>query len=229
MDSDEKNHDVVGKNDAINSPQPKREIADIRCLTSMPHDILHFIWSYLGTQELYRVVSSVHSNFRSTFPTLVTYEAPPLAAVSEGKGCMDLQEYFRLPSVSRLVVSFRWMDLGWGIRKGRLGLSIHRNGKAIIHHSFTEPNHPAPLHLEDQVYDVPCSILQFCRPNDEIVIWRYAGGGSSHILSVLFFQARYWPGTISSSTSVAAIPKELSWPPLCQNPAYTFHDNAVRG
>ncbi|KAL7461417.1 hypothetical protein ACHAXS_001837 [Conticribra weissflogii] len=227
MDSDE-NHHVFTKNDVRNANEPQRHQADIRCLTTMPHDILHIVWSYLGMPELYRVVSSVHSNLRSTFPTLVTYEAPPLSAVSEGKGCMDLQEYFRLPSVSRLVVSFRWMDQGWGIRKGRLGMSIHREGKAIIHHSFTEPNHPAPLHLEDRVYDVPCSVLQFCRENDEIVIWRYAGGGSSHILTVLFFRARYWQGMLYSSMSDNANPKELSWPPLCDNPAVTFHDNAIQ-
>ena len=192
-------------------------------LLTMPPEILCVVWKFISMPDLYRVISSVHSKIRSTFPTLHYFAGSPLNSVTEKRGCLELQEYFRLPSISRLIVSFRWMDQGCGNRKGRLGLSIHRDGQAIIHHSFTQPNDPAPLHLEDRMYEVPPTILEFCQPSDEIVIWRYAGGGSSHIISVLFFHARYWPGITSSSNEIASSPAELSWPKLGPNPAESFH------
>lgn len=107
-------------------------------------------------------------------------------------------------------------------------MSIVRNGRAIIHHTFTPHEHPAPHDWENHMYEVPSIILQFCERGDDIVIWSYASGGGGHRLSVAYFHARCWVkmvGTASASPAAMAttIPAELSWPSLGPEPARTFH------
>jgi hypothetical protein len=103
--------DGVGKDtpedqlENIGSPEPLN-------LLTLPPDVRMLIYEFIPFREVYGAIALSHPNLRTDLPDLHFVEADPLHSVSEPDGCNDLQEYFRLPSMSRLVISFRWKDQG---------------------------------------------------------------------------------------------------------------------
>ena len=162
-------------------------------LATLPELALDGIVEYLPFEDLMNF-SQTSRSFAQFQPKFQEFTQSDFSIRGPSSGHWCPEKFFdvpiRAPGIKSVKVWFKWKDQGFGNRKGRLWLELHREG-ILIADGCEDHGGLAAHSWEDRVFEViNHDVVKKCVKGDVLRVMRNIGGGGGHRLDVRDFKMR---------------------------------------